>query len=260
MKPNEIRELDSERGNKFYDPEDTWPADDHPKEKKPWLTKTPVNKADMSATNILKSFLSKSKCCDGSHPVDITKPSQGPKDSSEDNTDDLQDLSHLLDSEHMGPKDDSPSKRMKCMSSDLKSKKDKESTRFPEDGEDLAKDFDDFGKALSSRSMYVPRPTPAQYDILRSATTPNTRGHSSLSGPNGVAPLVGATLADAEDSAKVRSKHETYKSCGFHQLVHRVSSGCTMCNQSVSKSAACKGCGEEMYKYKGGSLACQACG
>jgi hypothetical protein len=127
-----------------------------------------------------------------------------------------------------------------------------------EDGEDLVKDV---SKALSTRSIHIPRPNHHYdpFDIQRSATTATTRSHSGLNGPSGVAPLVGETLADAEDAAKVRSTQDTYKSCNFHRLVYKSEIGCVMCNHTMRKSNMCKTCGDVMEKVAGGYMSCKAC-
>lgn len=226
IKPEDARKLGKERGKKHFDPEDNWPKDDHPRKKTPWLERTPVNKS--------KKYKKK-----------------------------LKDVADLLSAEYSGDHGESDDhvKRMKEMTHKLGEYTHKacDAEPYEEDGVHMEKDC---SKALSTRSMHIPRPHSYYdpHDIMRSATTPNTRGHSRLQGPSGVAPLVGETLHDAEDSAAVRSKQVTYKSCNFHQLVHRSDTGCGMCNHSVSKSLSCDKCGSDMYKYKGGSLSCKDCG
>ena len=219
MSAKEIAEQDKERGGKFIDPEDTYTDDDHPKEKKPWLTKTPVNKAgekDMNGTDILKSYLSK---------------------SSMNEMDDCADM-----------------KKMAYKNADL------EIDDLELDDSEL--EVEDAKKALSTSSFHIPRPAGGydKFDIMRSATTVTTRKHSGLNGPEGVAPLVGETLSDVADKeiVRTRTKQPIYKSCSFHGLTHRTSTGCVMCG-SINKSSACKGCGDDMYKVAGGGLACKAC-
>jgi hypothetical protein len=206
MTPKEVEELDKERGKKFYDEEDSVEPNNCPADRKPWLTKTPVNKSgdkDMSGADILKSFFSKSYEEDG---LDIMKD-QG------------------------------------------------------EDSEEKIEVEIEVEKALSTRSMHVPRPHGPydKFDIMRSATTPTTRGHSKLRGPEGVAPLIGDTMRTVEDDANITARHTMYKSCGFHGLTHRADTGCVMCNHSVSKSDSCKKCNNVMEKVKGGVSACTSC-
>lgn len=116
-------------------------------------------------------------------------------------------------------------------------------------------------KALSTRSMYIPRPNGPYdpYNIMRSATTPTTRGHSRLGGPEGTAPLVGDTMRTVEDDANVRARHPMYKSCGYHGLTHRADTGCVMCGDMAMKSNSCKACGGTKEKVKGGISACTDC-
>ena len=159
MSPEEVAELDKERGKKFYDEEDHNETKDLPVKKEPWLNKTPVNKSgesNMSGTNILKSYLSKASL-------------------NADDDDGCEDLLKMNDKDEM--------------------------------------EEEEVEKALNSRSMYIPRPQGQydRFDIMRSATTPNTRQHSALTGPDGIAPLVGDTLRTVEDDANVRSKQTTYK-------------------------------------------------
>ena len=238
MSPKEIAELDKDRGEKFDDPEDTWPDDDHPKEKTPWLTKTPVNKGKkegkMTGTDILRNF---SKSCDG-HEDD----------------DDASDKNPFAELKKFGKGDMPDEDAEDVMKTDT--------DIFDLVDEEL--EISDAKKALSTRSMHIPRPPGGydRFDITRSATAATNRGHSALKGPDGVAPLVGEAMNTVEDNAIVRTRtgQETYKSCNFHGLVHRQSTGCMMCSSALSKSNACKGCGEEMYKQEGGSFACKGTG
>ena len=250
MSPKEIRELDASRGEKFDDPNDTYMGDDHPKEKKPWLTKTPVNKGtgeeNMTGTDILTKF---SKSCDGHEDDDDAADKNpfeelkkfGKGDMPDDDAEDLKKIA-LPQGMAMSVKSDG---------TDI----------FDLGDKDL--DIGDAKKALNSRSMHIPRPPGGydRFDINRSVSTVTTRGHSKLKGPNGVAPLVGETLRNAEDDAILRtsSGEETFKSCNSHGLVHRVSTGCVMCASIMSKSNSCDGCGEEMFKQEGGSFGCKAC-
>lgn len=123
------------------------------------------------------------------------------------------------------------------------------------------KDAKETAKALNSRSFYIPPPR-VQHDpfaIQRSATTPTTRNHSALRGPEGVAPLVGDTFeALAEDeSVRTRTAPDTYKSCAAHGISYRADRGCHPC--SIMKSMVCK-CGGQMVKSPGGASKCASCG
>lgn len=240
MSPKEIRDIDASRGEKFNDPNDTWMGDDHPKEKKPWLTKTPVNKGtgeeNMTGTDILRKF---SKSCDG-HEDD----------------DDAADKNPFEELKKFGKGGKS------CMpDEDALDVKKTDEDIFDLGDKDL--EISDAKKALNSRSMHIPRPPGGydRFDINRSVSTATTRGHSKLKGPSGVAPLVGETLRGAEDDAILRtsSGEETFKSCNSHGLVHRASTGCVMCASIMSKSNACKSCGDEMFKQEGGAFACKGC-
>lgn len=220
IKPEDARKLDAERGKRNFDPEDNWPKDDHPKNKQPWLERTPVNK-------------------------------------SKEHKEKMKDVADLLSDEYSKDSGESADhvKKMKDMTSKLKEEyAAKACEPYEEDGVDM-------DKALSTRSMHIPRPYEYfdPYDISRSATTPTTRAHSKLQGPNGVAPLVGETLVEAEDAANVRSRQVTYKSCNGCQLIHRADTGCNICKQTMSKSMSCKKCGDDMIKMKGGSYACKGC-
>ena len=114
-------------------------------------------------------------------------------------------------------------------------------------------------KALSTRSMHIPRPT-QPYDpfkIQSSAVKATTRGHSKLRGPEGVAPLVGETFAQLAEDEKPRTEGVTYKSCAVHGLSYRSDTGCYPC-ALISKSL-CK-CGAQMFKTAGGGMSCPTCG
>lgn len=262
MSAKEIADLDRERGKKFYDEEDHNETSDLPVEKKPWLTKTPVNKcgdAEMSGTKILKSFLSKSYDIDPC-AEDLMKEDDKMAKKSKEHKEKMTGVADLLSEEYSKDTKESPShvKRMKDMASKIRGEY-SEKCMMDDDKPDLMKDVN---KALSTRSFHIPRPREYYdpFEITRSAMTATTRGHSKLRGPEGVAPLVGDTLRTAEDDANVRAKQVTYKSCSHHGLTHREDSGCSMCNHSMSKSLSCKGCGGDMEKVKGGLLSCKACG
>lgn len=118
---------------------------------------------------------------------------------------------------------------------------------------------EDTEKALSTRSMHIPRPAQPYdpFNIQQSATKATTRGHSKLRGPEGVAPLVGETFAQLAEDEKPRTDGVVYKSCVVHGLSYRSDAGCYPC-KLISKSL-CK-CGSQMFKAPGGGMSCPTCG
>jgi hypothetical protein len=261
MTAKEVADLDKERGKKFYDEEDHTENSGIPTNKEPWLNKTPVNKSgeeNMDGTDILKSYLSKASVNEIEDGEDIKK--EGPiyvddLNLSDPGLEDGEDIKKIAIPQGMAKADDCGILDMREHAEEIKK------TGKPPwlDDEESTEDVD---KALSTRSMHVPRPNAPydRFDIMRSATTPTTRAHSQLRGPSGVAPLVGETLRDAEDDANVRSKQTMYKSCNFHGLTHRQDTGCVMCGDATRKSISCESCGDDMEKVKGGVTACKACG
>jgi hypothetical protein len=95
------------------------------------------------------------------------------------------------------------------------------------------------GKALSSRSMFIPRPMGAYdpFGIQRSATQ-----------------LPVHTASVTEYGTMQQHPSAAYKSCSTHGITYRSDLGCHPC--TVSKSRECSQCGIEMHKAMGGVLRC----
>ena len=281
MSQKDIADLDKERGKKFYDEEDHFPDSDLPKEKKPWLNKTPVNKGNK--LDKLKSYIEDPFVEDISKPLPEKKKRDGESNFQHKIRQWTEEVKERPDRFPGGKdqaiaiaaKESGVAKKSKDIldmfgkgddvapcdaCEDLKKFVKKAKEKKEEEEVEVALDMEvEVEKALNSRSMYVPRPVGPYdpYDISRSATSATTRGYSRLRGPDGVAPLVGDTFRTLEDDANTRSKQITYKSCQFHGLSHRSDTSCMMC---FSKSDACEACGSQKEKTKGGMLSCKACG
>jgi hypothetical protein len=117
-------------------------------------------------------------------------------------------------------------------------------------------------KALTTRSMYIPRPTSPYdpFEVQSNASKATTRGHSALRGPEGTAPLIGETFEKLAEDEQVRTRvqPDTYKSCSVHGISYRLGGQCHPC--SVMKSMSCKSCGGQMVKAAAGSMKCASCG
>jgi len=115
------------------------------------------------------------------------------------------------------------------------------------------------GKALTTRSMHIPRPQ-GVYDpfgVYNSAMKTMTRQNSALYSPEGVAPLVGDTLKDVSGKDYNRVA-DPYNNCPTHGTVYKSSVGCFSCG--LYKSTCCSSCNARLTKSAGGNLFCPNCG
>jgi len=115
----------------------------------------------------------------------------------------------------------------------------KEMKQWGEKLEDIADKLEgeNTEKALNSRSLVIPRTDQLQarysaQQIMRSATAGMNRQNSALRGPDGVAPLVGQTMAQVAQDEPIRTHRyqEIEKSCANHgiQLKEGKCPGCEM--------------------------------
>lgn len=137
---------------------------------------------------------------------------------------------------------------------------DEMTARLSKSAESRKQDADSVEKALSTRSMHIPRPNSVYdpFEVLNSARRQITRSQSRLRGPEGVAPLVGETFEQLAEDEKPKSHGEVFKSCLVHGITYRPGVGCHPCR--VAKSQHCTGCGAQLVKSIGGASSCPVCG